>query len=177
LHSKDVTDFIKEFFKTEVVFSARPCIHVHDDSNDYLLDPHQETNLFAKDGILLWSPIYNTNKDTGGLAIYKDSHKHGFFNHKLEHPTLGKKAWTKDFTHIDPEIVKKFKRIELEVEAGSAVLAINSLVHSGYQMKKKGHARITITERYNPLKKIPYLRDEKAPLKIPYVFDYNQLVD
>ena len=137
LHSKDVTDFIKEFFKTEVVFSARPCIHVHDDSNDYLLDPHQETNLFAKDGILLWSPIYNTNKDTGGLAIYKDSHKHGFFNHKLEHPTLGKKAWTKDFTHIDPEIVKKFKRIELEVEAGSAVLAINSLVHSGYQMKKK----------------------------------------
>ena len=48
LHSKDVTDFIKEFFKTEVVFSARPCIHVHDDSNDYLLDPHQETNLFAK---------------------------------------------------------------------------------------------------------------------------------
>ena len=26
LHSKDVTDFIKEFFKTEVVFSARPCI-------------------------------------------------------------------------------------------------------------------------------------------------------
>ena len=55
----------------------------------------------------------------------------------MEHPTLGeKKAWTKDFTHIDPEIVKKFK-IELEVEAGSAVLAINSLVHSGYQMKKK----------------------------------------
>ena len=177
LHSKDVTDFIKEFFKTEVVFSARPCIHVHDDSNDYLLDPHQETNLFAKDGILLWSPIYDTNKDTGGLAIYKKSHKHGFFDHSLEHPKLGKKAWTKAYTHIDPEIVKKFERVELEVEAGSAVLAINSLVHSGYQMKKKGHARITITERYNPLKKIPYLKDEKAPLKIPYVFDYDQLVD
>ena len=35
LHSQDVTDFIKEFFKTEVVFSARPCIHVHDETNDY----------------------------------------------------------------------------------------------------------------------------------------------
>ena len=113
----------------------------------------------------------------GGLAIYKNSHKHGFFDHSLEHPKLGKKSWTKNYTHIDPEIVKKFERIELEVEAGSAVLAINSLVHSGYQMKKKGHARITITERYNPLKKIPYLKDEKAPLKIPYVFDYDQLVD
>ena len=26
-------------------------------------------------------------------------------------------------------------------------------------------------------KKIPYLKDEKAPLKIPYTFDYNKLVD
>ena len=137
LHSKDVINFIKEFFNTNVVFSARPCIHVHDESNDFLLDPHQETNLFAKDGILLWSPLYDTNQDTGGLVIYKDSHKQGFFDHKLEHPRLGKKSWTKDYTHIDPEIVKKFERVELEVEAGSAVLAINSLVHCGYPMKKK----------------------------------------
>ena len=177
LHSKDIVDFIKEFFKTDVVFSARPCIHVHDETNDYLLDPHQETNLFGKDGILLWSPLYDTNKDTGGLVVYKDSHKHGFFDHRLEHQRLGKKSWTKDYTHIDPSIVKNFDRIELEVEAGSAVLAINSLVHCGYPMKEKGSVRITVTERYNPLQKIPFLRDEKAPLKIPYTFDYNKLVD
>ena len=46
-HSKDVTDFIKEFFKTRQDLAYMFMM------TDYLLDPHQETNLFAKDGILL----------------------------------------------------------------------------------------------------------------------------
>ena len=43
-------------------------------------------------------------------------------------------------------------------------------------MKKKNHVRITITERFNPLQKIPYLKKEKAPLKIPYKADYNKIL-
>ena len=69
-------------------------------------------------------------------------------------------------------------RIELEVSAGSAVFLHSALVHCGYPNKTKGHVRITVTERFNPLKKIPFLRDEKAPLKIPYVgVDYNKISD
>ena len=66
---------------------------------------------------------------------------------------------------------------ELEVKAGSAVFMINSMVHCGYPMTKKDRVRITITERYNPLQKIPFLKDEKAPLNIPYRADYNSILD
>ena len=44
-------------------------------------------------------------------------------------------------------------------------------------MTKNNRVRITITERYNPLQKIPFLKDEKAPLNIPYKADYNNIVD
>jgi hypothetical protein len=54
---------------------------------------------------------------------------------------------------------------------------INSMVHCGYQMKKEQHARITITERYNPLQKIPFLKKDNAPLKIPYQEDYNKILE
>ena len=48
----------------------------------------------------------------------------------------------------------------------------------GYPNKTKGHVRITITERFNPLQKIPFLRNENAPLRMPYEgVDYNKIVD
>ena len=83
---------MKKFFDTDVIFSARPCIHVHDETNDFLLEPHQETNMISRDGILLWSPVYDTNEETGGLTVFKGSHKDGFFEHKLENKKLGKKS-------------------------------------------------------------------------------------
>jgi len=174
LHSEKITDLMKEFFKSKVIFSARPCIHVHDSSNDYLLEPHQETNMFSRDGILLWCPLFDTNKNSGGLTIYKDSHKHGFFPHKLS-STSGKKMWTKNYTNIDKSIYGKFKKIDLTVKAGSAVLMINRMIHTGYPMKSKNKLRITVTERYNPLQNIPFLKSEKATRQIPYTINYNKI--
>lgn len=54
---------------------------------------------------------------------------------------------------------------------------VNSLIHCDYSMKKKKHVRITVTERYNPLQKIPFLRKETISLKIPYTIDYNKIID
>ena len=93
------------------------------------------------------------------MVIYKDSHKHGYFEHKLEHPKLGKKSWTNEYTHVDPKIVKRFKKIKLKVKAGSAVLMHSAVLHTGYPTKKKGFVRIVITERYNPLKNIQFLKN------------------
>ena len=45
-------DFVKRYFQTNVVFSGRPAIHVHDDLNDKLLEAHQETNQFARDTLV-----------------------------------------------------------------------------------------------------------------------------
>ena len=43
---------------------------------------------------------------------------------------------------------------------------INSMVHCGYQMKKNNMRELAITERYNPLQKYLF-KKENAPLKIP----------
>ena len=54
LHKKKMIDFVKKYFKTNVVFSGRPAIHVHDDLNDKLLEAHQETKQYARDFFLFW---------------------------------------------------------------------------------------------------------------------------
>ena len=70
------------------------------------------------------------------------------------------------------------ERVELEVKAGSAVLMHSSTLHGGYPNKTKGSVRITVCERYCPLQKMPYLKNPKAPLKIPYTgVDYNKILD
>ena len=100
LHNKKMINFVKKYFKTSVVFSGRPAIHVHDDLNDRLLEAHQETNQFARDTLVFWCPLYDTNKKTGGLSVYQNSHKSGYFKHSIDNSKLGKKSWTKKYTHI-----------------------------------------------------------------------------
>ena len=58
------------------------------------------------------------------------------------------------------------------------MIFLSSLVHSGYNNKKKGSVRITITERFNPLKKIPFLKNRNATIKIPFQgINYNKIPD
>ena len=166
LHKPEMINFVKEFFNTDVVFSGRPAVHVHDDENIKILAPHQEKGHIARDNLVFWSPLYDTNKENGGLSIYKDSHKHGYFKHS-----------TVKTSHVDESITNKFKRIDLEIKSGSAILLLSKVIHGGYETKKKGTIRIVITERYIPLQKIPFLKDEHAPLKMLYDIDYNKIVD
>ena len=173
-HKKEILNLVKKYFKTKVLFSSRPCIHVHDSENNHVLLPHQETNMFSVEGILLWAPLFDTNKKTGGLTIYKDSHNKGFFKHTTKDPN-GKKRWTNKFTNIDKSIYTRFEKIELEINSGSAVFMINSLIHCGYPNKLKDHVRFTVTERFNPLQKIPYLKKTDVPIKIPYTVNYNTI--
>ena len=100
IHTPELIKFVKFFFDTSTLFSGRAAIHVHDNDNDKLLMPHQETNQFAKDCLLLWVPLWDTNKETGGITIFEKSHYRGYFDHQLEDPS-GKKQWTHKFTNID----------------------------------------------------------------------------
>ena len=176
IHSHQMLKLVKKYFNTKVVLSGRPAIHIHDDSNDKLLMPHQETNQFAVDILLFWLPLWDTNNKTGGLTIYEKSHKNGYFEHTLDHPNLKNQAWTPKYTHVDKKIYKKFKKINLKVKAGSAVIAHSALLHCGYPNKSKKTVRIVVTERFNPLKKIPFLKDPKSTKKIPYTgINYNSI--
>ena len=144
-------NFIKKYFNSKVVFSGRPAIHVHDNANDKLLDAHQETNQFARDTIVLWVPIYNTNEKTGGLCIYKNSHKNGYFKHYLKLSKTNNNCGLNNILISDPDILINLNK-KIKVKAGNAIIFLSSLVHKGYENSDKNAVRITITERFNPWK-------------------------
>ena len=128
----------------------------------------------------LWIPIFDTNKKTGGLTVFEKSHLDGFFKHSLTPPSSfkTKKLWTKKFTNIDEKVYKKFKKRNLSIKKGNAVIFISSLIHSSFKNTDAKSVRIVITERFNPLKKLPYLQNVKAPIKIPYFgVDLNKIRD
>ena len=173
-------EFVKKYFDSKVVYSGRPAIHVHDKTNDRNLLPHQETNQFAAYTLGLWIPIFDTNEKTGGLTVYEKSHAEGFFKHSLTPPPSfkKKKLWTNKFTNIDEKIYKKYRKRNLSIKKGDGVIFISSLIHSSFKNTDKKSVRIVITERFNPLKKLPYLQNVKAPMKIPYVgVDLNKIRD
>ncbi len=176
LHSPQLVSISKEFFKTNVIYSGRPCIGVYDDENIHLLEPHQETAQMSRDNLLFWAPLFDTNKLNGGLTVYKGSHKFGYFEHKID--SIDKKVWTKEYTHVDKEISNRFESVDLEIKAGSGVLLTSTCLHRGYPNKTKKSVRITVCERFNPLKRIPYLKDNNATMRIPYTgIDYNKIED
>lgn len=178
IHNDEILGIVRAFFKTDVLFSGRPAIHVHDKDNDKLLMPHQETNQFARDILLFWCPLWDTNINNGGLTVYPFSHKGGYLEHNLEHPKLGNKSWTKNYTHIKKEKLKGYKKVNLNIKAGSVVLAHSALIHAGYPLKDKKTVRIVITERFNPLDKIPFLKKENSTKNIPYTgIDYNKIIN
>ena len=54
----------------------------------------------------------------------------------------------------------------------------SALIHGTLATKKKNIAKFVMVDRFNPLKKIPYLRDVNKPMKIPHFdVDYNLIVD
>tara|TARA_Y100000591_G_C21831715_1_gene700029 strand:- start:1673 stop:2434 length:762 start_codon:yes stop_codon:yes gene_type:complete len=168
LHNKEILNLVRKFFKVKTVFSANPQVTIHDDQNERLLMPHQEIANFSKDFLLMSIPIFDTNLTTGGLRVYENSHKYGYYNHISSNKI--KSAF------ISPKITKKFDIKDLSLKAGSAVIWHSALIHGSYPTKQKKTVRINIVERYNPLKYLPYLKKANQSLKLPYYnFDYNKI--
>ena len=168
LYEPKIIDLVKGYFNTKVVFSGRPCIHIHDSENERFLEPHQETNQYARDFLFIWAPLFDATGDQGGLEIYKKSHTQGYWTHN---PTnkLGS-------SHLKNDVINQLEKEKVEVKAGSALLVHSALVHGSVLTKKKKFARFILCDRYSPLQKIPYLKDENASIKIPHFgFDYNKI--
>ena len=170
LFDEKIIDLVKGYFKTEVVFSGRPSVHIHDSENERFLDPHQETNQCAKDFLFIWAPLYDAKGDQGGLNVYEKSHKYGYWKHHNTNK-LGS-------SHLKEDVLNKFKKRRMEVNAGSALLIHSALIHGSVETKKHKFARFILCDRYCPLQKIPYLRKEEASLKIPHFgTDYNLITE
>ena len=111
------------------------------------------------------------------MYIYKGSHKNGIYRHEQSNKQV-------EHQGVSPSVYNKFEKKRLEVAAGTALLIDCAAIHESVMTKKKRFARFIISERYCPLQKIPYLRKEKVPIKIPYPdgktgveADYNDLLD
>ena len=155
-----VIDLVKRFFDVDVVFSTDPGIVIYDDDNDRLLTPHQETGQISKNFLIIWIPLYDAKDDQGGLLIYKNSHKHGYWKHNVNNKPGS--------TNVCSDALKKFKKKKLEVKAGSALLIHSALIHGSVKTKKKNFSRLIVIDRLCPLKSLPYLTREKVSKYIPY---------
>ena len=49
IHKTEIIQLVKDFFKTDVVFSGRLSLHIIEDTNARLLQPHQEDKQLARD--------------------------------------------------------------------------------------------------------------------------------
>lgn len=169
LHKKKIVDIVRKYFNTRVVFSGRPTIHIHDSSGERALEPHQETNQFARDFLFIWSPIYDANINQGSIAVFEKSHKNGYYKH-TPYNKLGS-------SHVDKDILKKFQMNILKVRSGDAVILHSATIHGTWPTKKKGFVKYILAERYSPLKNIPYLKNPNFKTKkIPHFgIDYNSI--
>ena len=177
IHDSKIIDLVKGFFNTSTIFSGRPALHIHDSENERTLAPHQEIHLFSKDALLLWAPLYDAKDSQGGLYIYKGSHKNGIYKHEQSNKQV-------DHQGVSPSVYNKFEKKRLTINAGTALLIDCAVIHESVKTEKKRFARFILSERYCPLQKIPYLRKENVPIKIPYPDEkaggeahYNTIVD
>ena len=147
---------MKSYFNTNVVFSGRPAIHIHDSENERFLDPHQETNQCAKDFLFIWAPLYDAKGEQGGLEIYKKSHNQGYWSHNSDNK-LGS-------SHLKPDVLSKFEKEKIEVDAGSALLIHSSLIHGSVPTTKKRHLGL-FYDRFCPLSENSVLKEKGCSFK------------
>ena len=88
-----------------------------------------QARLFSNNGY----KVYLTDINEKSIrTISKDINLNGGETAFSKLDVTDEKEWKKNLA----KCIKKFKRIDLEVSAGSAVIFLSSLVHGGYNNKK-----------------------------------------
>ena len=165
IHPKKIKDLNKKYFQIKK-FDKK----LKGNFFDLLSHEISTLNQFARDFLFIWAPLFDANKENGSLIVYEKSHLKGYYSHNNDNK-LGS-------SHLKKEIYSKFKKVEIEIKSGDAVMLHSALIHGTLPTKKKGFVKYVMVERFNPLKKIPYLQNAKNPIKIPHFgIDYNQISD
>ena len=53
-------------------------------NNNFKVEVRKPFNNLSIDFLSIWSPLYDAKDDQGGLLIYENSHKHGYFKHHIK---------------------------------------------------------------------------------------------
>tara|TARA_Y100000590_G_C15704059_1_gene1007903 strand:- start:68 stop:862 length:795 start_codon:yes stop_codon:yes gene_type:complete len=177
-NSKRLLKVSKKIMKESSVAVGTSQVRIDHVSDPYWLPQHQELGQMSTKCTLFYIPLVNLKKKTGGLYVRPKTHKLGFVPYK-GHDNEGKaygpgrqKIIEKLFKKPD---LKKYKNHYIKLNAGDAVIFHNYLFHGTLPNLDKEKIRWVYIVRYYSINKIPYLKNPKSPLSIPYTANYHLL--
>ncbi|MDB2617961.1 phytanoyl-CoA dioxygenase family protein [Candidatus Pelagibacter bacterium] len=118
---------------------------------------YDQYNLSSKNGIVIWSPLIDTDFNNGTLIIKKGSYNHSFSSSRLE--KTGSNLRSKQIL-VKKKYLKKYNSETINVKKNSSVVIYSGLFHkSGKNISDK--VRFTVLIRFNKLlsKDFKYFRN------------------
>jgi len=170
IFSSMVIKLIEYILGTSTVFTDDTQVRIDDNSDDRLIELHQEVGLISIKNATLWCPLVDLHDDMKGLNILPGSHKNGFVPHRFYPEQHNYYCIDEDYP------IDRSKIISPNCKAGDGIIFDGMLMHGSNPNKSK-NIRWTLISRYNSLQGIPYLKDKNAQMHIPYTADYNYLID
>jgi len=167
--------YAKLFLNSKTTFVDTPQIRIDHPDEKKHLPQHQELNQLSKDVITFWIPLVSVNKNNGGLYFRPKSHKLGhviYKNSNLSAEKAGEGRMEIINKLFNQKDYKKFKSITPSLKPGDAVI-FHSFIFHGTHPIRTNKMRWVYTSRYNSIHNAPYLKDEKASLRISYDANYN----
>ena len=143
-------------------------------------------NNISNDFALMWIPLVNVNKKTGTLCIIPESHKCGHLIYKdskkvaqVHKVGIIEKIMnhSENSDYNNPIVKKLFNKknfYHLSLKPGDAIFFHPYLFHGSTPNVSK-RIRWTFLSTYHPINKIPYLKNKKSKIRIPYNINYNNL--
>ena len=117
-HNSKIKSFFNKLFKTEILM--HPMVILRNSYKNTYTSAHQDWPQIqgAKDGIGIWIPLHDLEKNSGRLEIAENSHKEGVRQHKPDNFTGG--------MALDDD---QFKWLSTNMNAGDAIIFSTFTVH------------------------------------------------
>lgn len=117
--------------------------------NSHTLDWHQERvsyeqNNDGKNGLVVWIPLQNVDKEKGTLDVCVGSHKAGFIE-PTHSGSYGNIQDTKKF--LSDEIANDYKQQSVKMNMGDALFVSMLVIHKSGNMDNANKFRLTATMR------------------------------
>jgi len=154
--NEKLLDFMQDLAQTPLLMDY-VSIRIDDINNDRLLPFHQEFyGQISTDCYTAWVPLQDITEKSGGLRVVPGSHKLGAVKHRF----YG------DYHGVREEYLKDAKPLNLSLKRGDVLIFHPNLFHASTPAHENQPIRWTMVTRYNPLKNIPYIENEKNSLRI-----------
>lgn len=139
-----------------------PQYRIDDKTNTRMTAMHQEGyGQLSLNSINVWIPLQIVNKDTGTLALIPKSHLDGWLPHTTYN---GPNVWGHG---VKESLLNVDEILHINASAGSGVIFNSKIIHGSSANINRKRIRWTAVSRYSNPVNVPYLNNEKNPIRIP----------